>query len=77
MSEETSLTHSVNGWSVESKELVTEETQLDRIEAKLDAVLLFASEMNKMVEGVMPIIAELEEKGPMALFGMLMGGKKK
>lgn len=56
---------------------LTEETQLDRIEAKLDAVLTFASEMNKVVEGLTPIIAEVENKGIGALFGMLMKGGKK
>ena len=53
------------------------ETQLDRIEEKIDKVLLFAHEMNKVVEGLTPVIADIESKGIGAIFGMLMGGKKK
>jgi len=53
------------------------QTQLDRIEEKIDKVLLFASEMNKVVENLTPIIADIESKGIGSLFAMLMKGGKK
>lgn len=77
MSNESQLNGIGVPWTDETKALVLEETQMDRIEKKLDAVLLFASEMNKMVEGLMPVIADIENKGIGAIFGMFMGGKKK